>query len=135
MVGSSTSGSSASPIRSVDWAWTLAANGSSSAAAVITKRRSFIVVIPISTLRYSRPGACLINPGAAHTFRAATEGSDQFFQRRRKPAVGRNDIVGRRQFRRAVTGGGVSGSLGEQRRHLSAAALDYVGAAGVKAAT
>ena len=72
-------------------------------------------------------------PARRRTFRPP-EGGDQFFQQRRKAAIGGNDVVRRRQFRNAVAGGGVSGGIGVKLRHLAAAAIDRIGAAGVKAA-
>src|SRR4030088_2186410 len=128
MVGSRISGSSASPMRSVVWAKAPAVKESSSAAAVIAKRKSFIALFPSLHRRWRRSD--YINPVNACTFRAAAEGRHQFFQHRRKAASGRDDGLGRRQFRGAVAGGGMACSVREQLRHLGAAALDDVGTAG-----
>src|ERR1700682_3970485 len=132
MVGSRMSGSSASPMRSVVWARAPAVREKSSPAAITAKRKFLIALSPCLHRRWRRPD--YTNPATACTFRATAEGCDQFFQHRRKTAIGRDDCLGRRQFRRAVAGGGVACSIGKQLRHLDAAALDDVGTAGVKPA-
>src|SRR4051795_8365756 len=132
MVGSRMSGSSASPMRSVVWAEAPAVKESSSAAAVIAKRKIFIA--PSSCLHRRWRRSDYINPANACTFRAAAEGRHQFFQHRRKTAIGRDDGLGRRQFRGAVAGGGMACSIRKQLRHLGAAALDDVGTTGMKPA-
>src|SRR3981081_2474933 len=109
MVGSRISGSSASPMRSVVWAKAPAVKESSSAAAVIAKRKSFIVLFPYLHRRWRRSN--YINPVNACTFRAAAEGRHQFFQHRRKAAaIGRDDGLGRRPFRGGGAGRGLASS-------------------------
>jgi hypothetical protein len=96
------------------------------------KRRIFIDWFPSSNARPR--GLDYINPGGPGYFCVTAEGRDQPFQRRRKPAIGGDDGVSRRQLRRAVTGGGMAGAICKQLRRLDAAALDYIGAARMKAA-
>ena len=66
----------------------------------------------------------LANPGAHRSFLRSPECRHQSLQRRRKAAVGGHDGVRRRQFRGAVTGGGMVRSIGKQFRCLDAAAID-----------
>src|SRR5882724_9250265 len=132
MVGSRMSGSSASPMRSVVWAGAPAVRERSSAAAVTAKRKILIALSPYLHRRWRRPD--YINPATACTFRAAAEGRHQFFQHWRKTAIRRDDCLGRRQFRGAVAGGGMACSIGKQSRLFGVAALDGVGATGVKPA-
>ena len=108
---------------------------SSNAAAVTAKRKIFIDCHPHITINCAAGVVPTIStPSRPCTFRASAEGRHQFFQRRRKAAIGRHDRLRRRQFRRAVAGGGMSCTIGEQLRHFDAAALDHVGAAGMKTA-
>src|SRR5438552_1593798 len=100
------SGSSASPMRSVVWAWTPAPNETSNTTVAANKRINFIKIL-------SRSNACrrqcihYTNPGDSGSFRPAAECRHKFLQRRRKGAIGGNDGLGRGQFGRAVAGGGV----------------------------
>src|SRR5258707_4086872 len=127
MVGSRMSGSSASPMRSVVWATAPAVREKSSPAAVTAKRKFLIAQSPYLHRRWRRPD--YTNPATACTFRATTEGCDQFFQHRRKPGIRPDDGLGRRQFRRTVACGGVACFIGKQLRHIDAAALHDVAAA------
>ena len=115
-------------------AWSGSVAGTTAAALPrLLPGAKFSSHVPLSITRCR---SCLnyINPGAACTFRSTAEGSHQFFQHGRKSAVGRDDGLGRRKFRHAMAGGGMARAVSEQFRHLGAAALDRIGAAGMKAA-
>ena len=73
--------------------------------------RNYLHLMNSGGCRRARPD--YTNPVAACYFRATTEGGDQFFQRRREPAIGGDDGIRRRQLRHAVTGRGVAGCIGQ----------------------
>src|SRR5258708_7726681 len=132
------SGSSARPMRSVVSAWAPVTGDINNAAATAAKRKIFIGLIPLTSFGRRWRSPDYINPGRAgyfhRYFHRAAESRHQSFQRRREGAVRRNDGVRRRQLRRAVTRGRMSGCIAEQLRRLAAATLDHIGAARMKAA-
>ncbi len=131
------SGSSASPIRSVVWAWRWLPQATvSRAAARIAKRIKSHRSQP-SVFDYCR-GRVLNEPtpAAPVTFRATAEGGDQFSKHRRKAAVGRDDRRRRTAVpTRAVTGRCVSDAIGHKLRHFAAAAVDHVEGSGCGSGT